>query len=210
MNRRFRALPAMQLVAWMFTLAWCSTAPVGATTVAPPDFPTLVNDSDYIVQAIVKRVSAEEEPGPGATIVTHVELQIVQTIAGTPPATVTLELLGGQIGQRRLTVEGMPRFAVGDEDILFVSGNGQTICPLNRMRHGRYPILQDATTGRKYVARADHTPLRSTAEVQQPLGERRATALPPAAETATALTPEEFIQQIRANIQPGSRLDHAR
>jgi hypothetical protein len=180
-----------------------ATPAAHATTVVPPEFSALVNESDCIVRAVVKSVSAvKKSRGHGVKIFTEVELQIVEVVAGTAPATLTLEMLGGKVGGQELMVEGAPQFQVGDEDILFVSGNGKNISPLNRMMHGRYPILKDAATGRAYVARSDHEPLRSVAEVSLPMGgdaagepQRGALA------NAAPLTPEEFIRQIRASVQ---------
>jgi len=198
--------PVVSLI-WLVALA---AGPLRGTTVEAPDFATLVNDCDYIVHATVKSVTAEKQASPyGLRIVTHVELTVIETVAGHAPATVTLQLLGGQVGKERLQVVGMPKFAAGEEHILFVSGNGQTICPLNRMQHGQYPILHDTASGRAYVARADHAPLVQTADVQQPLGEAHAEAVAPAATKAVGLSPGDFIQQIKAAIQPGSRLQRA-
>jgi hypothetical protein len=178
---------------------------LGATTVEPPEFSNLVNGSDYIVHAITKSVTSEKRAQThGVKIVTLVELEIVEVVAGKPPEKVTLQMLGGRVGTEQLTVEGAPRFAVGDEDILFVSGNGRTFCPLYAMMHGRYPVLMNASTGRKYVARNDHSPLVATTDVAKPLGETVVTAR---AVATSALTPADFIREIKANIKLGSRLD---
>lgn len=175
--------------------------PSAATTVLPPEFPRMVSGSDCIVRAVVKNVtSVKKSRGHGVKIFTEVELQVIEVIAGNPPANLTLELLGGKVGGQELTVEGMPQFHAGDEDILFVSGNGKNISPLYGMMHGRYPILKDAT-GRRYVARSDGEPLRTTAQISTPMGESAGDTRSAQA-TASALTPEEFIAQIKAAPQP--------
>lgn len=177
-------------------------APVSeATTVVPPEFPKLVSGSDCIVRAVVKNVTSvkKSRAGRSAKIFTEVELTVTEVIAGNPPANLTLELLGGKVGEQELTVEGMPQFHVGDEDILFVSGNGRNISPLYGMMHGRYPILKDAA-GRRYVARSDGEPLRTTAQISTPMAESADTRSAQA--TASALTPEDFIAQIKAAPQP--------
>ena len=171
-----------------------------ATTVIPPEFTQLVNGSDCIVRAVVKSVSSVKKArARGVKIFTEVELEVVEVIAGNPPAKFTLEMLGGRVGQEELTVQGAPRFQVGDEDILFVSGNGRNVSPLSGMMHGRYPILKDATTGRSYVARSNNVPLHDPSEVSLPMTEGATADLPRRAlATAGALTPEDFIRQIRA------------
>jgi hypothetical protein len=190
--------------------ALCLPAILSATTVVPPEFPTLVNDSDYIIRAVTRNVTTLKQPGlHGGRIFTRVELDIVEVIAGTPPANVVLEFLGGRLGDEQLKIEGMPEFKVGDEDILFVSGNGHTICPLYAMMHGRYPVQADAATGKKFVARADHSPLHSTAEIGTPIAENSAPGLARAAAVAP-LDPASFIQQIRATVTPDARLNRAK
>jgi hypothetical protein len=185
-----------------------TTLSTRATTVVPPEFPTLVNDSDYIIRAVTRNVTTLKQAGAhGGRIFTRVELDIVEVIAGTPPANVVLEFLGGRLGDEQLKIEGMPEFKVGDEDILFVSGNGRTFCPLYAMMHGRYPVETDAATGRKFVARADHLPLQSTAEISTPMAE----GLPSVQSTTVrGLSPSDFIQQIRAAVKPDARFNRAK
>ena len=175
-----------------------------ATTVVPPDFAQLVNETDYVVRAVVKSVKSEYRNGPdGRMIVSFVELEVRETILGTPPAHVVLEMLGGQIGDQELAVVGAPKFKVGDEDILFVSGNGRTFYPLFALMHGRYPILREPGTGRRYVARSNLEPLTDTTDVARPIESESVTSPKPlAADPATALTPEQFAARIKSAVNP--------
>lgn len=188
---------------------WCVVA--NATTVIPPSFDALVNESDYIIHSRVKSVSTEKRPASqGVKIVTRVELEVLELIAGSPPSNVTLELLGGKVGDEEMQVEGMPRFIEGDEDILFVRDNGRTICPLYGMMHGRYGVRADSSTGQKYLVRVDETPLHSSAEISAPLGDHSSTPSARSVEIAGALAPAEFIRQIKAAIRPDARLNRAK
>lgn len=175
------------------------TNPAGATTVVPPEFPELVQGSDYIVHARVTGVRTEMRVrGARELPYTLVDLEIIEVVAGTPPEPLVLTLLGGRVGDRELVVEGAPRFAVGDEDVLFVSGNGRNIHPLYGMMHGRYPVTTDAN-GTKQMRRSNKALLRDVSEVRQPLAESPAAkAAPQAASAPSALTPGEFIARIRA------------
>ena len=177
-----------------------------ATTVVPPDFNQLVNESDYIIRGVVKSVTSEYRAtttGKGRKIITKVEVQVLEVVAGTPSPTVVLEMLGGRVGNDRMTLEGAPQFNVGDEDILFVSGNGQTIYPLVGMMHGRYPVMQEAATGRRYVARSNKVPLQDPAEVALPMTEGPAAGIQLKLKSpAHALTPEQFIQRVKAAVKP--------
>lgn len=179
-----------------------------ATTVVPPEFDILVNESDYIVHATTKSVRSEiRSTSRGEKIFTFVEFDILEVVAGQPPMTLTLRFLGGRVGDESLSVGGMPQFRVGDEDILFVRGNGQSICPLYGMMHGRYAIMGDEAGSGKYVARSDGTPLQRPEQTAAPLesvatdpGRRRAAA-------AAALAPADFVRHIKAAVHPGARVD---
>lgn len=176
-----------------------------ATTVIPPSFDQLVNESDYIVRAVVKSVDSEYRTtdAGGKKIVTMVALDVKEVIAGTPPKDVVLEFLGGRVGNERMVVEGSPQFKVGDEDILFVRGNGHTIVPLVAMMHGRYPVMREAGTGRRYMAKGNRVPLTDTAEISQPITKAESAAMKaPAEAAAEAMTPEQFIQQIKSAVNP--------
>ena len=175
-----------------------------ATTVVPPDFPQLVNESDYIVRTVVKSVTSEWRTNQGQrAIFTLVELDVREVIAGTPPQPLVLQLLGGRIGDQAMTIAGAPRFVVGQEDVLFVSGNGKNISPLFAMMHGRYPVLKDPATGREYMARSNHVPLEDTSEVALPMSEGGAAGIVSRMKSpAQALSPDQFAQKIKAAVNP--------
>lgn len=171
-----------------------------ATTVVPPDFDQLVNESDYVVRAVVESTRAEYRDGPqGRLIVTIARLRIRETVAGQPPATVDLEMLGGQIADDRLIVNGAPIFRVGDEDFLFVRDNGRSITPLVALMHGRYPVHRDAASGREYIARSNDVPLQDVAEVALPMTTGEVAARQRRAVRASdALSPADFSAKIRS------------
>ena len=176
-----------------------------ATSVIAPDFDQLVNESDYIIRAVVKSVSSEYRASPnGRVIITKVEVEVREVVAGIPPAQVVLEMLGGKVGDEEMILEGAPKFRVGDEDILFVSGNGRNIHPLYAMMHGRYPVMRETANGRAYMARNNKVPLQDPAEVAQPMTEGSAAGLQRRLKSpAQALTPEQFVQHIKAAVKPG-------
>ena len=177
---------------------------VSATTVIPPTFDQLVSRSDYIVRATVKSVTAEwRTDGANKHIISKVELEVSEVIAGTPPQPLVLEMLGGKIGTQEMRVEGAPKFQVGDEDILFVHGNGQQITPLVAMMHGRYPVMHDPSTGRAYMAREGRAPLYDEQEVALPMG--AASSVKAKQPAAQPLSPEDFVARIK-----NSRLNSAK
>jgi hypothetical protein len=175
--------------------------------VVPPDFPQLVNESDYIVRAVVKSVTSEWRESQGRRdIFSFVELEVREVIAGQPPQPLILQMLGGKVGDEEMTVAGAPKFAVGDEDVLFIQGNGRNISPLFAIMHGRYPVMTEKVSGRKYIARNNRVPLQDTAEVALPMGEGAAATLQLRMKNpAQALTPDQFAQRVKAAVNPAYR-----
>lgn len=198
-----------QTVPWRPLLALLAgaalAAPLAATSVIPPDLRKLANESDYVIRGVVTAVEAEERViDSGKTrIYSRVTIAVREVIAGQPPATIVLEMLGGRLGDRETRLAGAPRFRTGDEDVLFVKDNGRAIFPLYRIMHGRYPILRDPQTGREYVALSNHLPLTDVAQISQPLTEGAAADLQRRmAGTADALTPAQFVARIKAALDP--------
>lgn len=183
-----------------------SALPVRATTVVPPKFDELVNESDYIVRAVVKSVVSEWREKQGKRhIFTFVELDVLEVIHGKPLQPLVLEMLGGQVGDEALVVQGMPKFDVGQEDILFVRGNGRQFYPLTAAMHGRYPVVREKG-GRAHVARSNQAALHATAEVALPMTEESEVAVQQAVSADTpALSPDDFTRQIRAAVNVNYR-----
>lgn len=178
----------------------CGSARLAATTVIPPEFGELVNGSDYVVRARVKAVTAETRVKDGQELIyTHVTLEVLEVIAGHPPEPLVLTMLGGQVGDRKLTVQGAPVFYVGTEDILFIKGNGRTFSPLYAMMHGQYPVMADPKrAGRRYMNRSNLVPLLSADEVALPMAQGElAERLRRLRDPSQALTPEQFIQAVK-------------
>jgi len=180
---------------------------VAATTVVPPTFEELVNESEYVVRTVVKSLTYERRERNGQSLIyTLVEFEVREVVAGTPPQPLVLRMLGGQVGDEVLEVSGAPKFVIGQEDVLFVRGNGRQFTPLTAMMHGRYPVLKEAATGRAYMARSNHAPLQAVSEVSRPMSDSSAQAKAPAqSAVAQALSPETFIQQIRNTLNPNYR-----
>ena len=178
-----------------------AAVPAPATTVRPPTFAELVNESDYIVRAVVKSVTSEWREKQGQRhIFTKVEVEVLEVINGTPPQPLVLEMLGGRVGDEEMVIDGMPRFEVGQEDILFVRGNGRQFYPLTAAMHGRYPIHRQKD-GRAHVTRSNQVPLHYATEVALPMADGTvAESQQSLTSNTTPLTPEQFVQQIRTAV----------
>ncbi|MBI5767537.1 MAG: hypothetical protein HZA93_07060 [Verrucomicrobia bacterium] len=169
-----------------------------AMSVVPPTADQLVAAADTIVRGVVTEVRTEEFDSPqGRGIRTLVTLKVERALKGTPGDTITLSLLGGKFGRRTLRIVGMPEFHVGARQLVFISGNGTSVCPLVSGGHGRYHVQQDAATGRTYVARDNGLPLESADEISVPLDAATA-ALSRLKSPARALALDEFESKITA------------
>lgn len=177
-------------------LAFCLAALRGvATTVAAPEFDSLVGHADYVVRAVVKSVNSEWRiDGANRSIITKVEVTVREVIKGNPPTPLVLEMLGGRIGETTMVVDGAPQFKVGDEDILFIHGNGQQFSPLVGLMYGRYPVSHDSASGQDIVLRSNGSPLYDSKDVAQAM---TSTAAQPAAHP---LSVAEFTGKIRASV----------
>lgn len=176
-----------------------------AMTVIPPSFPELVAESSTIVRGRVTELSARKVAGArGAMIKTFVTFRVSSALKGANQnEEITLSFLGGQVGDERLEVPGMPAFDVGAEDYLFITTTGG-ICPLVGAMHGRYRLITPQKEGRPYVARDDHAPLVRVSDVIKPM--QSAGSLRALSDGSSALTPQEFEKLVVAEIkQPSGR-----
>lgn len=199
MPSSLRSLRSAWRIGTLGAALFCSALVARATSVEPPTFDELVNQSDYIVQAVVTSVTPYQRTMPNGhqTIYSRVELQVKESIAGKPPASVVLEVLGGKLGDRELAIEGAPKFRVGEEGVFFVQGNGTQIFPLVRMMHGLYRVEKDPVSQREYLTRSNGAALQDVGDVSGSLDHAGTVQATPQS-IATALTPAAFIQKIRA------------
>lgn len=196
---RPRLLPALA-----FALALL-TPSLRATSVVPPSFAELIEQADAIYRGTVRSVESRHvnrPDGQGTFIKTFVTVAVERTLKGAAREEVTLEFLGGTVGDETLAVQGMPQFAVGDREFVFVQKNGVQFCPLVAMMHGRYREVRDNASGKSYVARDNRQPLTDPAEVAVPMtnlpAPLRAASAPDSIDRA--LTPAAFESSIRTEI----------
>jgi hypothetical protein len=179
------------------TVLAVSAAGLAAMSVFPPTFTELVDSADFIARGVVTDVHSETiDTTQGPAIHTLVTLHVEMVLKGSPGADVTLSFLGGKVGRRTLSVVGMPRFEVGQREIVFVSRNGQSICPLVAAGHGRYHVRHDAAGNRDYVARDNNAPLASAEDVSSALEADIAAPAP-----TQALSQEQFEQRVLSTAQ---------
>ena len=189
----------MRSVAFLCALAVMAAAGrASSTTVAAPTFDELVLRAESVVVArVVATRSAWVDSRSGRSIVTDVTVAIEQTLKGPAYAQRSFEFLGGTVGDDTLRVEGIPQFAVGDRDVLFINEMGRPASPLVGFMYGRFRIVRDGVTGVETIRTHDGRPLASLAEV----GNGR----PPALIAPRALSLDEFVRAIGSGMRPLGR-----
>lgn len=142
-------LPPLLLVA----LLLASTLPgaAGATTVVHLPLPKLTRVSDVIVDATVQRTSCRLVD---RRLFTFVTVRVKAWHKGAPrkrPQALVVRVPGGRLGQRWLTVAGMPRFAAGERVLLFLLRRPGFHWTLG-LQQGKFSITTDAA-GREVATR---------------------------------------------------------
>jgi hypothetical protein len=163
-----------------------------ATSVLAPKFEALVDRADLIFAGRVASQRSEWRTANGQrAIVTLVTFNVERTHKGRAGSVVTLQFLGGRVGDVTMDVAEIPRFKSGERVILFVEADGNAASPVIGFFHGRFSLKNDET-GREIVLRHDGEPLANVAEVG------RARALDGTARRA--LSHEEFASKVRERL----------
>lgn len=187
-----------------FALAGVFSFSARAMSVQPPTFPELVAEASVAVRARVDHVESRFVTGSDGqrALKTFVTFSTLKTLKGKPSAQFTLEFLGGEKDGERWSVPGMPQFAVGDEEFVFPTA-GASLCPLVGAMHGRYRVLTDPSSHRRYVARDNLEPLTRLEDVARPID---ADTLRTATDVTRALTPDAFesavADQVKRRVPP--------
>src|SRR5205814_4267216 len=85
-------------------------------------------------------------------IMTDVEVIVHESLKGEAHR-LTLTQLGGEVDGMRLTVDGSPAFATGEEALLFVWRDSRGRAQLNGLGQGKFEIRRDPATGERLLRR---------------------------------------------------------
>src|SRR4051812_27828389 len=104
---------------WLPILGFVLSSPALATTLVKTDLPTLTKTSDVIVRGKVKKV-AMRWSRDHSRILTEVEVEVSESLKGSPGATVRILQPGGVVGNIGQTISGLARFTEGEDLVLFL------------------------------------------------------------------------------------------
>lgn len=183
------------MVRKLFLLLVLACPAAWATSVVPTTFEQLVADSSAVFRGEVTGVQCAWRSEPSRHLVTLVTFRVDRLLKGRLPAEVTLEFLGGEMSGHRMELVGMPHFSPGQHAVYFVENATDRVCPLLRLRHGRYPVKTDPATGEQRIVRDDGSPLQTPADVNAPLAETRSTH---SVSLSSALTVVDFERRVLA------------
>ncbi len=182
--------PSWRAVACVFAAVALPNAP--ATSVIAPRFEALVDRAELIFTGqVISQGSEWRNINGQKSIVTLVSFAVRQVHKGRADAIVTLQFLGGTIGDVTLDVAEIPKFRNGERVVLFVEGNGVNASPLVGFFHGKFSVQKDSA-GRDTVRQHNGEALATMHDIGRP---KRAADV-----QERSVSPEEFTSQIRERV----------
>jgi hypothetical protein len=177
---------------------------VSATSIRPPSFEELVDQSGRIVRATVEDIRPYVDEHNGEKIVrTEVTLNVLESIDGrVPTGELKIRYLGGQVGDLRLEVGAMPKFEPGSEVVLFLHPHDRFICPTVGWGHGKYQVDRSRADGVARVRRSNGEFLQGMDQVSQPIhaGPVRTQSFDPLSQS-DGMTLSQFRQLVRQQFE---------
>jgi hypothetical protein len=135
-----------------FMLLFGIAKSVFATTLQQKSFEDLVVEADMIAIGQVSKV--ESHPTGDLryvyTYATLGQLELLKGIYRDPE--ITLRMDGGMLDDTTfLVIPGIPEFYEGEKVVIFVRGNGESICPLVGWEQGMLRVARDEKTGQEML-----------------------------------------------------------
>lgn len=131
-------------------LACLLPAALHATVIVPAGFREIVNGSDIIAYGRVVDTAVEQSEDR-RQVTTLVTLQVGTYLKGGPGETLVFQVPGGQVGRYRNVMVGSPRFAIGEETIVFLTSRGSDRPFVFGLSQGVFRVRVDGDTSRRLV-----------------------------------------------------------
>jgi hypothetical protein len=132
----------------LVAISLASAPPVLATTLKRMSLPDLSRAAHTIVRARCVANSTRWDTGE---IWTFTTFDVEEIWKGSAPAQITVRLLGGKSGNLTSTVSGVPRFAPGEELVLFLERTPAQDFSIVSWMQGTFRIARNRTTDEEIV-----------------------------------------------------------
>lgn len=126
------------------------SGPAHAIVYVAADFQTLVNEARTIVLGRVVSLDPEWTEGRRG-IETFVSIDVERTLKGSAGDSIVVRVPGGQMGPYLSVMPGAPRFAEGDEVVLFLAGAAAEVPHILALGQGVFRVVRDPATGARTV-----------------------------------------------------------
>jgi hypothetical protein len=124
-----------------------------ATVVVSVGFDDQCRQADRIFVGTVDEIESRRNPSAPAYFETIVSFTVERRVAGDVPDTVSLRFTGGQIGNERQSIDGMPEFVQGERYVVFTEAAGGTrlVSEILGFNQGLYRIVDRPDVARTVV-----------------------------------------------------------
>jgi hypothetical protein len=119
-----------------------------ATTLARLSLDQLAAGSDAVARG---RCAGAESRWENGSIWTVATLEVVETMKGNLPREIAVRLPGGRVGHLIATVDGVPKFKLGDEAVVFLERSPAGGFTVAGWVEGTFRISRDPRTGSESV-----------------------------------------------------------
>ena len=142
-----------RLTSILLTLALLTTfgGRASATSMHPFSLDELIYVADHVVVGEVVSVESRFSRD-GHAIYTYVEVAVSERLKGAGGDTVTVWLLGGEVGDVGMAVEGTPEFDSGEQVLLFLEEMVHGLSVLG-WAQGKFALLYDSGRGEAVAER---------------------------------------------------------
>ena len=139
-------------------------ATASASTVLEVGLDRLSRAAGRVVSGEVLSVMPVE--GANGVIFSNVTMRVARSAPrALEGQVITLRMVGGEMDGRRVYVQGMPRFAAGDEVVLFLNRQTSSIMgPTVGLWQGVFFLGRDKATGEEYVLDHERRPVLGMTE----------------------------------------------
>lgn len=123
---------------------------LSATIILPRDLSAMTKASTDIVRGRVVSIESRWN-GDRTLILTDVRIAVTETFKGKPAPEVELELIGGQVEDVALDVVGSPRFALGEDVVVFATAGKDGRLRLPSLTQEKFRVEQ-SPDGKTWVS----------------------------------------------------------